>query len=180
MFTLRRVLSDNLSFSVELNGNSWFDDIRSRNRFTCEIISSRNIESTDWVRVQLLISDHHKNTTLLILITLKSKISSIKNIRYLRCGFYDQSTRKTETIKKYQLIVKQRDSIVSYGAMNNEICIYLPHFHYRKPLIETTFGSCERIDKTSQLLIWDCSAIRAEDLKREVVLTIENSVHWTS
>ena len=86
---------------------------------------------------------------------------------------FDPSKRE----KKYQLIVKQRDSIVSDGAMNNEICIYLPHFHYRKPLIDTTFGSCERIDKTSQLLTWDCSAIRKQVLKREVVLTIiENAV----
>ncbi len=150
--TMRAIEANNLDFTL------WnyfpFNTIKKGDCWCGEDLSVRMVD---------------RNRALLALIRpFVFKISSDFEIVRQR---FDPSKKK----KKYQLIVKKRQIEGSGG--NNEISIYLPHFHFDNPLVYTTFGSCSTIDTSFQLLIWDCSAIRAEDLKREVVLTIENSVH---
>ncbi len=119
----------------------------------------------DWCGEDLSVRMENRNRALLALVRpFVYKISPCYEIITQR---FDPSKHS----KRYHLTVKQSGSFDG-ATSNNGIFIYLPHLHYKRPLINTSFGNFEMIDKKSQLLIWDCSGMK---IGRQAVLTIQNS-----
>lgn len=93
----------------------------------------------------------------------------------ISCDFQivKQTFDPSKKTKTYELILKPL-RIEHFSCYF--IYIYLPHFHFSNPLTTATVGSCKSFDKSSQLLVWDCTEVKNSNLLLEFALKVENAL----